>query len=154
MGVEAMERQLDSTRAKLRELEQEREGLASFLAQVAQGRSEFEGQLSRKRSVAMRMRSVSNAKLAQGIAGLIDDRLGGGFSGGVEGCFDGVVREGQRAINQVEEEIQTARAAISSLEDGIAAERQRMAEEARRREEEAARAAAEAARGAQTARQV
>lgn len=149
-----MERRLDSTRAKLRELEQEREGLTSFLTQVAQGRAEFEGQLSRKRKVATHMRAVSNAKLAQGIAGLIDSRLGGGFSGGVEGCFDGVVREGQRAIGQVEQEIQTVRASIASLEDNIAAERQRMAEEARRREEEAARAAAEAARAAQAAQQV
>ena len=151
MGVEAMERQLDNTRAALRELEREREGLASFMTQVAIGRAEFEGQLARKRNVAQGMRLVPNAKRAQGIAGLIDSRLDNGFSGGIEGCFDGVAREGQRAIAQVEQEIQRTRATIASLEDNIVAERRRIAEEERRRAEEAARAAAEAA---QAARQV
>lgn len=82
MGVEAMERQLENAHVALRELEQEREGLASFMTQVANGRAEFEGQLARKRNVAQRMRLVPNAKLAQGIAGLIDSRLDNGFSGG------------------------------------------------------------------------
>ena len=74
-----------------------------------------------------------------------------GSRGGIEGCFDGVAREGQRAIAQVEQELQRTRATIASLEDNIVAERRRIAEEERRRAEEAARAAAEAA---QAARQV
>lgn len=146
MSIAALEWQLEEAHGKLRELEYERDGLTSFMTQVAHGRAEFEGQLARKRRVATRMRQVPNAKLAQGIAGLIDARLDGGFSGGVEGCFDGVAREGQRALAQVEQEIQMARSSIASLEDRIAAERRRLAAEERRRAEEAARAAAEAAR--------
>ncbi|MDM8300102.1 hypothetical protein [Collinsella tanakaei] len=146
MSIASMESQLDGAHMKLRELEEERDGLARFMTQVNNDRAEFEGQLARKRAAASKVRAVRNAKLARGLADYLDAKLGSSFSGGIEGCFTGVSSNAARAMAQVADEIAQVRSQISSLEQGIAAEKQRIAQEEQRRAAEAAVRAAETAR--------
>ncbi|MBR3157768.1 MAG: hypothetical protein IKF14_01570 [Atopobiaceae bacterium] len=127
---------------RLHELRQERSGLEGFVGEVRHGSTVFDQQLGNKRHLARRAQQIGRSRIAARYGRRILKNIDASFQSRIQQNFEGMLRDAQRAIDNVNREIEQEEARIQQYQCVI----RRIQEEERLARE---RAEAEARRAAQ-----
>lgn len=127
---------------RIHELRQERSGLEGFVGEVRHGSMVFDQQLGNKRHLAQRAQQIGRSRIAARYSRRILKNMDGSFQSRIQQNFEGMLYDAQRAIDNVDREIEQEEARIQQYQGAI----RRIQEEERLAREQAE---AEARRAAQ-----